>query len=195
MARRFLMSKMNIGTKIPVYPSPVVILGANVAGKANFLTVVWFSMVNFEPPTIAVVLNKGHFTNKGIHRSKTFSINVPSTQLLEATDYCSVVSGFDQDKSKVFDVFYGELQNAPMIRECPITVECKLVQTTALATHEVFFGEIVATHAENDVLTDERPDVEKFDPILYSMYDNNYWTLGKKIGRAMQIGKRFKPSD
>lgn len=195
LARRQLMSKSTIDSKIPVYPSPVIILGANVEDKANFLTVVWFSMVNFKPPTIAVVLNRGHYTNKGIHQNKTFSINIPSTGLLEATDYCSVVSGFDQDKSKIFDTFYGGLKNAPMIRECPITAECRVVQAIEFATHEVFFGEIVTTYAENDILTEERPDVSKIDPILYSMYDNNYWALGKKIGRAMQVGKRFKPSD
>ena len=189
------MSKANIGSRIPVYPSPVVIIGANVLEKANFLTVVWFSMVNFKPPTIAVVLNKGHYTNKGIHKNKTFSINIPSTNMLEATDYCSVVSGFDHDKSKVFDVFYGELKTAPMIHECPLNAECRVTKTVELATHEVFFAEIIATHAETGILTDERPDVAKLNPILYSMYDNKYWNLGANIGEAMHIGKKFKPPE
>ncbi|MGD8979048.1 MAG: flavin reductase family protein [candidate division WOR-3 bacterium] len=189
------MLKENVGSKLPVYPMPVIIVGANVEDKANFLTVVWFSMANFKPPTIAVVLNKGHYTNGGILQNKTFSINVPSTKLLEATDYCSVVSGFDQDKSKIFDVFYGELKSAPMITECPLSAECRVVQTIEFATHEVFFGEIIKTYAEHDILTNGRPDVAKADPILYSMYDNNYWTLGENVGRAMHIGKRFKPSD
>ena len=188
------MSKTIIGSRIPVYPSPVIILGANVEGRANFLTVVWFSMVNFKPATIAVVLNKGHYTNRGIHQNRTFGINVPSTELLQATDHCALVSGYDQDKSKVFDIFYGALKNAPMIRECPLTAECRVVKNIEFETHEVFFGEIVTTYAEKAILTHERPDVAKLDPILYSMYDNNYWALGKKIGRAMQIGKRFKPS-
>ena len=188
------MPKETVGSKLPVYPMPVIIVGANVKDKANFLTVVWFSMVNFEPPTIAVVLNKGHYTNGGIRQNKTFSINVPSIKSLETTDYCSVVSGFDQDKSRIFDVFYGDLKNAPMITECPISAECRVVQTLEFATHEVFFGEIVKTYAESGILTNGRPDVGKTDPILYSMYDNNYWALGKNVGRAMQIGKRFKPS-
>ena len=188
------MPKIKITSKIPVYPMPVIILGANVQGKANFLTVVWLSMVNFKPPTIAVVLNKGHYTNQGIHENKTYSVNVPSTDLLEATDYCSMVSGYDQDKSKLFDLFYGELESAPMIKDCPLTLECKLVKTVEFATHEIFFGEIVATYGDEEILTHERPDVVKIKPILYSLYDNCYWEIGKSIGRAMHIGKRLKPN-
>ncbi|KPK64753.1 hypothetical protein AMJ83_00760 [candidate division WOR_3 bacterium SM23_42] len=187
------MPKTKITSRIPLYPMPVIILGAHVQDKPNFLTIVWFSMVNFEPPTIAVVLNKGHYTNKGIHENKTFSVNVPSTDLLEATDYCSMVSGHDQDKSKVFRLFYGELESAPMIKECPLTLECKLLRTVEFATHEVFFGEIVTTYGDREILTHEHPDVTKIKPILYSMYDNCYWKLGKSIGRAMYVGKRLTP--
>ncbi len=186
------MPKKKIASRIPVYPMPVIIVGANVDGKPNFLTVVWFSMVNFKPPTIAVVLNKAHYTNKGIYQSKTFSINIPTTQLIETTDYCSVVSGYDHDKSEVFDVFYGELKSAPMIQECPLAAECRVIQTLQFATHEVFVGEIVATYAEDEALTHEHPDVAKIKPILYSMYDNYYWELGKKLAHAMHVGKRFE---
>ena len=66
------MPKAKITSKVPVYPMPVIILGANVQGKANFLTIVWLSMVNFKPPIIAVVLKKGHYTNKGIHENRRF---------------------------------------------------------------------------------------------------------------------------
>ena len=189
------MSKKKIAPRIPAYPMPVVILGANVKGKANFLTVVWLSMVNFKPPTIVVVLNKGHYTNAGIHENKTFSINVPSNEQLKETDYCSVVSGHDHDKSRIFEVFYGELNSAPMITECPINTECRVVQVLQLGTHEVFVGEITATYAANEILDNDRPDIAKIKPILYSMYDNNYWNLGKTVGRAMHVGKRFRPSD
>ena len=173
---------------------PVIIVGANVRGTPNFLTVVWLSMVNFKPPIIAVVLNKSHYTNAGIHENKAFSINVPSTGLLEATDFCSVVSGFDHNKSEVFNVFYGILKDAPMIQECPLTAECKVIKIAEFATHEVFYGEIIATYAEESIITREHPDMAKIKPILYSMYDNFYWQMGKKIGTAMHVGKRFTPA-
>jgi flavin reductase (DIM6/NTAB) family NADH-FMN oxidoreductase RutF len=92
------MKKIRIGSKIPVYPMPVALIGAHVNDKPNFLTVAWWSMVNFKPPLIAVVINKGHYTNKGIKENKTFSINIPSSEMVKATDYCSTVSGFEKDK-------------------------------------------------------------------------------------------------
>jgi flavin reductase (DIM6/NTAB) family NADH-FMN oxidoreductase RutF len=189
------MAKKKIVAKVPVYPMPVMIAGTHVGGKANFLTVVWFTMVNFKPPTIAIVLNKGHYTNKGIYENRTFSVNVPSTELLKATDYCSVVSGFDHDKSKVFGIFYGTLKDAPMINECPLTAECRVVETIQFEMHEVFIGEIVNTYANDEILTHEKPDLSKLRPIIYSMYDNKYWELGRSIGQAMQVGKTFQPSD
>ena len=61
-----------------------------------------------------------------------FSINLPSVEMVEATDYCGVVSGHKVDKSGLFKVFYGKLETAPMIEECRLNMECKLVQKVAL---------------------------------------------------------------
>ncbi len=187
------MGKIKINKKIPMYPMTVTLVGANVEDKANFLTVVWCSIVNFRPPLIAVVLNKNHYTNKGIKETKTFSINLPSTDMVSLVDYCSIVSGREADKSTIFTTFYGTLKTAPMISECPISLECKLIETIGFATHEIFIGEIIDTYTEEGYLTNELPDVKKIKPILYSMYDNNYWKLGESIGQAFHLGKKIKP--
>jgi flavin reductase (DIM6/NTAB) family NADH-FMN oxidoreductase RutF len=186
------MKKIRISSKIPVYPMPIALVGAHVDSKPNFLTVAWWSMVNFKPPLIAVVINKGHYTNSGIKENKTFSVNIPSADMVKATDYCSTVSGFEKDKSKLFTIFYGELSTAPMIKESPLSCECKLIQTIEFASHEVFVGEIVSTYSEEQYLTHERLDIKKISPILYSMYDNKYWKLGEHIGVAMHVGKNYK---
>jgi flavin reductase (DIM6/NTAB) family NADH-FMN oxidoreductase RutF len=176
-----------------MYPMTTVLVGATVDGKPNFLTVVWFSMVNFEPPTIAVVLNKEHYTNKGINDNREFSVNFPSSEMIEAVDYCSVVSGFEKDKSKLFNTYYGTLKTAPLIKECPIAVSCMLTKKVALSTHELFIGEIIETRSKEKYLTNGVLDITKIDPVLYTMYDNQYWRLGNDIGKAMHIGKRYEP--
>jgi flavin reductase (DIM6/NTAB) family NADH-FMN oxidoreductase RutF len=167
----------------------VHLVGANVEGKANFLTVVWCTIVNFQPPLIAVVLHKGHYTNKGINENKTFSVNVPSADMISLTDYCSTVSGREADKSTIFDTFYGSLKTAPMISQCPICVECKLIETMGFATHEIFIGKIINAYTEKQNMTNDVLDITKVNPIMYSMYDNNYWRLGENIGQAFHIGK------
>ena len=95
---------------------PVSLVGAHVDGKPNFLAVAWFTMVSYKPPRIAIALGKGHYTNPGIKENKTFSVCLPSEDMAEITDYCGIVSGNKTDKSEIFDLFYGELKTAPMIR-------------------------------------------------------------------------------
>lgn len=187
------MKKSKIASKIPIMPMTTTLVGANVDGKPNFLTVVWCCIVNFKPPLIAIVLHKKHYTNRGIQENRTFSVNIPSIDMVSLTDYCSLVSGREADKSTIFTTFYGILKTAPMIAECPICLECKLVETVGFATHEIFIGEIIETYTEKKYLTNDLPDIKKINPILYSMYDNNYWKLGESIGQAFHLGKKFKP--
>ena len=129
-------------------PMPVVLVGTQVTGKANFMTVGWCSRANANPPIISCGINKVHFTPEGIRENRTFSVNIPSLSLLEKTDYCGLVSGANTDKSKVFEVFYGTLKTAPMISECPLTMECRLVQAIDLPTNTLFIGEIVGAFAD-----------------------------------------------
>jgi len=189
------MKKIRIEKKIPVYPTAVTLVGAQVEGKPNFLTVVWWSIVNFQPPLAAVVLNKNNYTNRGIQETKTFSINIPSEDMVGLVDYCSIISGREADKSTIFSTFYGSIKTAPMISECPITLECKLIETVGFATHDICIGEIIESYTEKKYLTNDVPDIKKVNPIIYSMYDNNYWKLGENIGKAYHIGKKYRPKE
>lgn len=65
---------------------------------------------------LAISLNKSHYTCTGIKENGTFSINIPSVEMVAKTDYCGLVSGNDGDKSILFHTFYGILENAPMIQ-------------------------------------------------------------------------------
>jgi flavin reductase (DIM6/NTAB) family NADH-FMN oxidoreductase RutF len=182
--------------KIPIPPNvfipmPVVLVGTQVAGKANFMTVGWCARANANPPMIACGIGSHHYTPKGIEAAKTFSVNIPSADLLEKTDYCGLVSGGKTDKSAVFDVFYGSLKTAPMIRECPLSLECRLVKSVPLPTNTLFIGEIVGAYADEQVLKDGKPDFPAIDPLFLTMPDNRYWTLGKYAGDAWSAGKNL----
>jgi flavin reductase (DIM6/NTAB) family NADH-FMN oxidoreductase RutF len=174
------------------YPMPCSIVGADVNGKPNFLAVAWFTMCNPKPAYIAVSLGKSHYTNPGIKANGTFSVNIPSAGVAEKADYCGIVSGKNADKSAVFDVFYGKLKTAPMAKECPFNIECKLIQTVDLPAEELFIGEIVAAYCEETCLTDGTPDLAKIDPfLLVSSAGKRYMKLGPDIGGAWEIGKKL----
>jgi len=186
------MDKINLGSTIPAYPMPVSLVGAHVEGKPNFLAVAWFTMASYKPPRMAIALGKGHYTNPGIKENKAFSVCLPSVDMLEVTDYCGIVSGKKTDKSSIFDVFYGELKTAPMIKDCPLCMECKLVETVESSLNEIFIGEIIGTYTEERFLSDGKLDFKKMRPFILSQPDTSYWTLGEPVAKAWSIGKSYK---
>ena len=184
-----MAEKIKISSSLTPYPMPLVLIGAEVDGKPNFLAAAWIAKVNYEPAMVAVALGGEHYTNQGILTNKCFSVNVPSIGLIEKTDYCGLVSGKKTDKSEVFDVFYGGLK-APMIRECPVTMECELTQTVELPEDKLFIGLVKGVYSEERFLTGGKPDPRKLRPFIYSSGDKNYWSLGEVVGKAYSDGKK-----
>ena len=180
------MEKVNIGDK-PVGVSPAVIAGALVNGKPNYLTVGNYGGICPRPRTVYVSLNKAHFTNAGIKETGYFSVNWPSRELTQKTDYVGLVSGKDTDKSAVFSTFYGSVNKAPMINECPVNILCKLIKMVDLPTQEVFIGEVVETYVNKEFVIDEKPDIKKINPLLLG--GGSYWELGNKAGTSFSDGK------
>ena len=187
------MEKVKIGGKTFLYPMPVVIVGANVGGKANYITIAYCGIVQHSPAMIAFASGKAHYTNRGIKENSTFSINIPAEGMVEVTDYIGIVSGDKIDKSVLFRNFYGQLASASMIEECPLNLECRLVKVVDVGgTNDIFIGEIVEAYTSEEFLTDGLPDIKKINPLVFSMHDNNYWQVGANIGRAWGIGKDYK---
>jgi len=186
------MEKIKIAANTFIYPMPVTLLGSTFQGKANFMTLGWLTRVNANPPKLAAGAFKSHATVAAIHEANTFSINFPNAEMVTVTDYCGIVSGENVDKSNVFDVFYGDLKTSPMIRECPLCLECQLTDTIEFETNVLFVGEIKAAYCSADALTDGRPDVKKMNPLVLTMPDNSYWTIGEYAGKAWGIGNNFK---
>ena len=185
------MDKVRLGPEI-LPPMPVTLLGAMVDGKANFMAAAWVTRVGHKPPLVGVSVNHRQFTGQGIRETGTFSLCLPGPELVEKTDCCGLVSGRKADKAALFDVFYGDLGTAPMIRECRLCLEMRLERIVELPHHAFCIGEIVAGWADGDILTDGAPDVAKYQPLLLTMPDNRYWTLGACVGEAWSVGKTLK---
>jgi flavin reductase (DIM6/NTAB) family NADH-FMN oxidoreductase RutF len=185
------MEKIKIGDNGFTFPMAMNLICAEVDGKSSFLAAAWVSRVNYKPPIMCVALGP-HHTNKGIEQFKEFSVNIPGIDMIKAVDHCGLVSGKQVDKSSIFTTFKGELEHAPMITDCPLTMECRLIQTVKLGFDNLYLGEIVGVYTEDRYLTNKVPDIEKMAPFTLSMPDNNYWSVGKKLGKAWSIGKDFK---
>lgn len=185
------MDKIAITTNISL-PMPVVLIGTQAGGKPNFMPAGWCTRANATPPMIACGINKVHHTAQGISECRTFSVNIPPVSLMEKTDYCGLVSGDTVDKSGIFSVCYGKLGTAPMIRECPVTMECMLVTAIELPTNILFIGEITGAYADPAVVRKGCADASAIDPLILTMPDNTYRTLGKVAGKAWNAGLALK---
>ena len=176
-----------------LYPTPTTIVGAMVEGRPNFITIAHIGIVNHAKPfLISLSMGKPHYTNAGIKKNKAFSVNIPSEDLVVATDYVGLVSGKKTDKSDVFEIFYGKLPSTPLINECPINMACRLYDVYDTPTHDLFIGEIVETYADEAVLTDGKVDLAQVKPLLFDMSSIKYWSIGKPIAACWNIGKQLK---
>jgi flavin reductase (DIM6/NTAB) family NADH-FMN oxidoreductase RutF len=189
------MEKVKLGAQTLVYPMPAFLIGANVEKRANFMTAAWSGIACSEPPMISVAIRHPRYTLKGIEENMTFSVNVPSVDQAREVDYCGIVSGDKVDKAAVckFEVFYGKLQNAPMIKQCPVNLECKVEHMLDLGSHVLVIGKIEEVHVSGNCLTGGQPDVKKIRPIMWTTLPANvYQGLGDEIGKAFKVGLELK---
>lgn len=181
------MEKVMVGPKT-VGATPAIIAGAIVNGKPNFLAMGNYGGISPRPvPVVYISANKAHYTNAGIRENGYFTVNWPSRDLIQKTDYVGLVSGKNVDKSGVFSVFYGSVDKAPMIEECPVNIVCKLVQTVDLPTQEIFIGEVVETFVNKNCCDGDQPVLKDINPLLLG--GGGYWELGEKVGNSFQDGK------
>jgi flavin reductase (DIM6/NTAB) family NADH-FMN oxidoreductase RutF len=189
------MAKVPIGARTLLYPLPTVLVGANVNDKPNFMAVAWCGIVNSRPPMLSVSLQYPRHTLKGIKQNNTFSVNIPSVDKMLETDYCGIFSGSERNKVAdcKFAIFYGKLLNAPMVNECPVNIECSVLQTVMLPSHELIIGHIEETYITDSCLTGGDPDVNKIKPFLWvTRPTDEYWTFGEPAGKAHSMGKEMK---
>jgi len=179
-----------IGSFNALYPMPTTLVGAMVNGRANFLTVAHVGILTHHH--LSIGLGKTHYSNQGIHENGAFSICLPPENQMIKTDYCGIMTGKKTDKSALFDIFFGDLETAPMIREFPVNMELKLHEVLDYQTHDIFIGEIIQTYTDDRVMSNGKIDISKLKPLLFDMTSKNYWSLGAVVGDCWREGKALK---
>ncbi|NHJ86263.1 MAG: flavin reductase family protein, partial [Asgard group archaeon] len=139
-------NKIKLGKTPLIYPVPMILAGSLVHGKPNFELLGDVCILGIKPAIICISSGNTHYTNIGILEHQTFSLNIPNTKLISKMDYCGTVSGKDVDKSELFDVFFGELETAPMIKECPVNIECKVIKEFSIEHRQIFVAEVIQTY-------------------------------------------------
>ena len=180
--------KIPIGPRTLLYPLPVVLVGTyDENNKANLMTASWCGICNSEPPCVNISLRKERHSYNAIVKNKEFSISFPSVDMVAEADYCGIFSGKNTDKLEDLNLHceQSDIIKAPIIKECSISMLCRLKRTIDLGSHTMFIGEILDIYAESEV-TDikHKPIIEKVNPLLYDTTSKTYYSVGQKVMKA-----------
>ena len=167
-----------------LFPCQVVLVTCvDSKGQPNIITLAWAGTVCSEPPTIALGIRPTRHSYKLIGNTKEFVVNIPISKILKETDYCGVTSGRDIDKFSETNLTPepAEKVRPPLIRECPVNLECILKDRIPLGAHDMFLGEIVQVHIDQKIL-DEKGNIDfaKAEPFVFNV--GEYWSINKKLG-------------
>ena len=184
--------RKNLGAKPIIYPMPVLIIAAyDESGNVNLMNAAWGTACDMN--RIAIVITKSHKTTQNILSTGAFSVSMATESEVIPADYVGIVSGNDQpDKFKKtgWTEEKSVLLNAPLIKELPLALECKLVSYDD--DSEILIGEIVNVSADERIMTEGKIDLDKFKPICYDPSNHGYLTLGKRVGNAFFDGTKLK---
>lgn len=180
------MAKRKIKPATLLNPLPVCLISCQGRESApNILTVAAIGICCFDPPLIGVAIRPNRYSHGLISESGEFVINVPNWDLVRQVDLCGSLSGKEKNKFAAAGLtpLPASMVRPPLIRECPINIECKVKQTLNLGTHDFFLSEVVATHMDEECL-DEAGNWrgEMLRPLAYHLLSREYWSLGERLG-------------
>ncbi len=187
--------KKSIGAKAIVYPTPVFIIGTYDKNEnPNAMNAAWGGISCSSPPCVSISLREATYTYGNIVYRKAFTVNIPSQEYIKEADYFGIASGRNEDKfaSTGLTPVKSELVDAPYIKEFPLVLECKLVNTTELGLHTHFTGEIIDVKVDENFLDNGNPNIELIKPFLYDPSAMAYYSIGKQLEKAFSIGKDIK---
>lgn len=177
-----------------IYPIPAVMVSCGTMEKSNIITVAWTGILNTNPAIVYISVRPTRYSYNIIKEQGEFVINLTTRELARATDWCGVKTGAKVDKYKEMKLHKQKANfvKCPMIKESPVSVECKVIEIKELGSHHVFVAEVLAINADSKYIDEKGAfDISKCDLIAYA--NGGYYSLGKKIGKfGYSVAKKKK---
>ncbi len=168
-----------------LYPVPAVMVSCQRENeKANIITVAWAGTICTNPAMLSISVRPERYSYDIIKETKEFVVNLVTSDLAYATDYCGVKSGRDVDKFKEMNLHksISKVVKAPGIEESPVNIECRVVEIKELGSHHMFIAEVVSVNID-DKYMDKTGKFNLNKAGLVSYSHGEYFELGKKLGK------------
>ncbi len=171
-----------------IHPTPIVVVGTMVKGIPNYTTIGDVAVAGLNPALVMISLNEQHCSTKSVLESKKMSINITTNEMLKEVDFAGIYSGKDTDKNGLFKSII--IDDLPVISVSPISLIVKVMEKIQIKQRVIFICEVTKTLVDESLIVDAKLELKSIKPILYGL-DNNYYTIGKKIGVGYQEGKKI----
>lgn len=167
-----------------IYPIPAVMVSCGTMEKSNIITVAWTGILNTNPAIVYISVRPTRYSYNLIKNQGEFVINLTTKDLVKQTDWCGVKTGAKVDKFKEMKLHKqrAKFVKCPLIKESPVSIECKVKEIKELGSHHVFIAEVLSIDADEKYIDEKGAfDISKCDLIAYA--NGGYYVLGKKVGK------------
>lgn len=151
------MEKVQGNKKSCLQPTPKVLVSCRDANrKNNALAVAYCGNCSYDPPMVMVGIVPSRYSYNIIKETGVFVVNLVTKEQKEMFDYLGSHSGRDEDKLDKLNVKIEEgiKVNAPLLADCPVNIECKIVDSIMTGSHEMFVGKVEYVHANSEFVND-----------------------------------------
>ncbi len=156
------MNKRQANMKSCLQPAPKVLVSCRgVNGENNVLAVAYCCNCSYDPPMVMVGIVPSRYSYNMIKESGCFVVNLVDKEYKETFDYLGSHSKRDEDKLAKMKIKLsdGLKVNAPILDDCPVNIECKVVDAIVTGSHEMFVAKIEYVHA-NSGLVDNQGNID-----------------------------------
>jgi flavin reductase (DIM6/NTAB) family NADH-FMN oxidoreductase RutF len=153
---------------------PTVLVSAAHQGQRNIMAAAWAMPLDFDPPKVAVVLDKSTWTRTLLEGAGTFALQVPTRAQLDLTEALGNSSGREIVEKEGYDkfaayglrTFAGVATDAPLLEDCAAWLECRLLPEPPIQQrYDLFLGEVIAAQADERVFSEGRWHFEGHDDL------------------------------
>jgi flavin reductase (DIM6/NTAB) family NADH-FMN oxidoreductase RutF len=180
-----------------LYPVPAVLVTSRYEEKDNIITVSWAGTVCTEPPMLSISLRPERLSYMMIRGSGEFVVNLPVETIARAVDFCGVKSGREVDKFAGCALTRARAHrvSAPLIAECPVSIECRVSRMIELGSHHMFIADVLAVNVD-ERLIDKKGKLRLEDARLLCYSHGQYFSVFRpleKFGFSVRRKKRAGP--
>ena len=169
-----------------IYPLPAALVSCGkTPDEYNVLTISWLGTLCSSPPMCYVSVRRERKSYEIIKAGGEFVINLTNEGLAFAADWCGVRSGRDYNKFKEMNLtpVMAEKVNAPIIKEAPLCIECRIKEIITLGTHDMFISEVINIQADKQYIDPETQSFDMAKAKLIAYSHGHYYKLGEEIGK------------